>query len=153
MTCYSVLQLYDAYSHDIDKPYFSDCKPLYIFDRFDNRPYFDRDCMTTQKFSLVGDYHIHNLHTSTKHHHIPFQGDHNPYFKHYCNPYHSNHHDIAWCHAHDSGNTVVLNILPYWTGGGSGKIGTRIIEVAGTEGVPDGLDAAAFGSSADALLG
>ncbi|QIT36397.1 hypothetical protein WBP_0472 [Wolbachia endosymbiont of Brugia pahangi] len=52
MTCYSVLQLYDAYSHGIDKPYFSNCKPLYIFDRFDNRPYFDRDYMTTKKFSL-----------------------------------------------------------------------------------------------------
>lgn len=140
MTCYSILQPYNAYYHNIGEPHFSDCKPLYISDKFDNRPYFDKDCITAQKFCLAGDYRIPNLHTSLKHHHTPFQGDCNPYFKHYCNPGHSNHYDAAWCHAHDSGNTVVLNIPPYWIGNESGKTGTRIIEVAKTEGVPEHSD-------------
>ncbi|MFP3035682.1 MAG: hypothetical protein ACEY3A_01390 [Wolbachia sp.] len=31
----------------------------------------------------------------------------------------------------------MLNIPPYWTGSESGKTGTRIIEVAGTEALQD----------------
>ncbi|NSM56954.1 hypothetical protein HET73_06420 [Wolbachia endosymbiont of Atemnus politus] len=76
-----------------------------------------------QKFCLTGDYRIPNLYMSRKRHHIPSQGDCNPYFKHHCNPCYSNPNDVTLCHAHDSGNTVVLNIPPYWTR--SGKTGTK----------------------------
>ena len=116
MTCYSILQPYNAYSHDVGEPHFSDCKPLYICDKFDNRIYFDKDCITTQEVCLICDYCIPNLYTFLKHHHTSFEGDYNSYLKHYCNPRHSNHHDVAWCHTHDSGNTVVLNMSQYWTG-------------------------------------
>ncbi|WP_395463533.1 hypothetical protein [Wolbachia endosymbiont of Cantharis cryptica] len=138
MTCYSISQPYNAYSHNKGEPYFSDLRSVLVPDKSDNKSCLDKDCTTVHKFCLIGDHHTPNFHTFFKHHHIPFQGDHNPYLKYYHNPCHNSpchnsHHDAAWYHAHDSGNTVVLNVPPYWGWGGAGVVG-----VTGAEGVPIG---------------
>ncbi|QOD38375.1 hypothetical protein [Candidatus Wolbachia massiliensis] len=142
MTCYSISQPYNAYFHNKGEPYFLDLKSVLVPDKSDNKPHLDKDCITVQKLCLTGDHHIPNIpnfHTFFKHHHSPFHGDHHPYLKHYHNPCYNSHHDAAWYHAHDSGNTVVLNIPPYWGWGwGTGTKWAGATEVARAEGMPIG---------------
>lgn len=122
MTRYSISQPYNVYSHNTDVPCSSDSKSACISDKSEDKSCLDKDCTVVYKLCLTGDHHIPNLHMPFKHNHISCQDNHHSHFKHYHHPCHSSH-DAAWYHAHDSGNTVVLNIPPYWgwgTGTGTG---------------------------------
>ncbi|WP_143688861.1 hypothetical protein [Wolbachia endosymbiont of Laodelphax striatellus] len=131
MTRYSISQPYNVYSHNTDVPCSSDSKSACIFDKSEDKSCLDKDCTAVYKFCLIGDHHIPNLHIPFKHNHIPCQDNHHSHLNHYHHPCHSSH-EAAWYHAHDSGNTVVVNIPPYHLGTGTGT-GTGIGTGAGVE--------------------
>ncbi|WP_264684830.1 MULTISPECIES: hypothetical protein [unclassified Wolbachia] len=111
------------------QPYFPNCKPMYIPDKSDHCR-IPNLCHSYDPFLNHCHSPYHSGHNPFyKNNCVPCQADCRPHYNHGHDPYYGNNHGhdtASWYHAHDSGNTVVLNVPPYWTVGTKAGIGTEI---------------------------